>query len=70
MALWDYLLAMGRKEQALVFEIQTCFDELAYLLGDKHDLMNEFTNIYRDVHGAIMQNISAFIELGLASASH
>jgi len=68
---WGYQYAIARKisEQKLDFEIQTQFDEIAELLRHKHDLINEFTETYRQVHGALMHNIFDFIKLGQASAA-
>ena len=62
----NYRRAVAHKiaEQKLDFEIQTCFDELATLLGDQRDLIDAFTDVYRDVHGAIVYNISVFFKLG------
>jgi len=51
-----YILAAACKESAqrLEMEIQTCFNELAELLGDKYGLVDEFTDVYRRVHGTAM----------------
>jgi len=54
-------------EKQLSKHIQTCFEEIAGLLGDKSGLITEFTEAYRTVHGSIAYNIHEFIRLGQTS---
>jgi len=54
-------------EKQLSKHIQTCFEEITGLLGDKSGLITEFTETYRTVHGSIAHNIHEFIRLGQTS---
>ena len=65
----DYLCTVARKasEQGLSFEIQKCFDAFAELLGDRHGLISEFTELYREVHGTLQEHIHVFVQMGQAA---
>jgi len=67
MAYWDYRCAVTNTtvKRKLDFQIQECFNELAELVGN-HTLIEEFTAVYRAVHGPLRHNIFSFIELGQA----
>ena len=72
---WDALFTYLRKAvndnsaQRLDFCIQTCFDEITELLGDKFGLISEFTETYRMAHGVVKNNITEFIRMGQASGA-
>lgn len=55
--------------QHLDARIQTYFNEIIELLGDKSGLITEFTETYRMAHGAVKNNIAEFIRMGQASGA-
>lgn len=62
--LQNYHLKIADRQNTLDMRIQTSFNEIALLLGDCRGLVSDFTEVYRQIHGAIKNNIAEFIVFG------
>ena len=63
-----YQLKIADEKCILDAQIQALFSEIALLLGEYHGLLDEFTEVYRQVHGVVRNNIAEFVRLGQYSA--
>ena len=45
-------------------DIQSLYISISGILGDKRELLNEFTEVYRSVHGTVKDSLNEFILLG------
>ena len=66
--LHSYQLNIAGEKRILDAQIQVLYAEIAVFLGDYHGLLDEFTEVYRQVHGTVKNNIAEFARLGQHSA--
>ena len=58
--IYDYAKLLEQEIQHYS-RIQSCFDEITGLLGDKRGLITDFTETYGKVHGMVSNHIPCFI---------
>jgi len=62
--LYMYGISMKLSDSGIDVDQLVIYNEICELLGETRGLLNEFTETYRSVNGAIVQNIEQFVNLG------